>query len=95
MAIPTPTSTTAAPTSRPKKLSYKDQRDWDTLEARITETESQLAALEQESQRPEVASDAARVLSLHAQMTTLRETIDHLYTRWATLEAMLKGDGPA
>ena len=73
-----------------KKLSYKDQRDWDTLEARITETEARLAALEQESQRPDVASDAARVLALHAQMTTLRETIDSLYARWAELESLQK-----
>ena len=32
--------------AKPKKLSYKDQRDWDTLEARILTAETELAELE-------------------------------------------------
>jgi ATP-binding cassette subfamily F protein uup len=77
--------------ARPKKLSYKDQRDWDTLEGRITEAEGKLAELESESARPNVASNAARVMELHTQISALRGEIDAMYARWAELEQLKAG----
>jgi ATP-binding cassette subfamily F protein uup len=84
----------AASGARPKskkKLSYKDQRDWDTLEARIVEAENAVVALEQESALPEVASDAARAIELHTKLTEARDDVDALYARWAELGAMVEG----
>ena len=71
-----------------KKLSYKDQRDWDTIEARITEAEAKVAALEAECERPEVATDGERLVALHGEIAAARDTVDVLYTRWAELEAL-------
>jgi ATP-binding cassette subfamily F protein uup len=71
-----------------KKLSFNDQRDWDTLEARILAAEAELEALSTECQKPEVAVDAARLVTLSRSMAEKRETIDRLYARWAELEAM-------
>jgi ABC transport system ATP-binding/permease protein len=79
----------AAPAKR-KKLSYKEQRDWDTLEARILDAESQLAELEAQAARREVASDAAKALELHTAAESKRSEIEALYARWAELEALLK-----
>jgi ATP-binding cassette subfamily F protein uup len=69
-----------------KKLSFKDQRDFDTIEARITAAEERLRALEAECALPEVVSNAARLVVLDAEMATTRGEIDRLYARWAELE---------
>jgi ATP-binding cassette subfamily F protein uup len=71
-----------------KKLSYKDQRDWDTLEARILEAETKLTNIESECAKPAVASDGARLLELTSSMNETRALIDQLYARWAELEAL-------
>jgi ATP-binding cassette subfamily F protein uup len=78
----------SAPLPR-KKLSFKDQREWDQMESRISDSESKLAALEEESQRPDVVTNAARLVELHAQMDAARADVDRLYARWAELEALL------
>ena len=71
-----------------KKLSYKEQPDWDALETRILEAEEKLASFEAEAARPEVASNAARVLELHTAAEQARAEIDALYARWAELEPL-------
>ena len=77
-----------APAKR-KKLSFKDQKDWSTIEARIAEAEAKLAALDAECSHPDVVSDAARLMALHDEMTAARAAIDALYARWAELEALV------
>jgi len=81
----------AAGSSKPKKLSYKEQRDWDTLEKRILTAEAELSTLEAEAAKPATASNAARALELHEQQQQKRSEIDTLYARWAELEALQKG----
>ena len=78
------------PSAMPRrKLSYKDQRDWDGIEARIAEAEARLAALETEQASPEVASDANRLVELSVQIEGAKSEVDVLYARWSELEAML------
>ena len=72
-----------------KKLSYKDQREWDGMEARIQAAEAELASLRAEAERPEVISDAARVLELHTRIEQREAEIERLFARWAELEALL------
>jgi ATP-binding cassette subfamily F protein uup len=79
----------AATAPRRSKLSYKDQRDLDTIEGRITEAEARVAALEAECELPEVVSDGARLVALHEQIVAGRAEVDALYARWAELEALL------
>jgi len=81
-------STAPAAAPRRKKLSYKDQRDYDSIEARIAEFEARLGALQSECEQPEVARDAKRIMALNAEMTTLGQESERLYMRWAELEAM-------
>jgi ATP-binding cassette subfamily F protein uup len=78
-----------APPRKRKKLSFNDQRDWDTIEARIVAAEAAHAALAAECARPHVVSNAARLVELDAQMTTLRSEIDRLYARWSELSELL------
>ena len=58
------------------------------MEPRIAEAESHLAALEAEIQRPDVVSDAARLVVLDGDIAAARAEIDRLYARWAELEAL-------
>jgi ATP-binding cassette subfamily F protein uup len=71
-----------------KKLSFKDQRDFDTIEARIETAEEKLRALRAECALPEVVSDAERLVVLDTEIATAQSDVDRLYARWAELDAM-------
>jgi ATP-binding cassette subfamily F protein uup len=73
----------------PKKLSFKDQQDWNTIEARILAAESRVAALEAASSHPDVVTDAARLMALEPEKLAAQIEVDGLYARWAQLEALL------
>jgi ATP-binding cassette subfamily F protein uup len=83
-----PAATAGSVPARPKKLSYRDQRDFDTIEARIEAAEARVTGLEAECDRPEVTTDGARLMALHAEIAVARAEVDTLYARWAELEAL-------
>jgi ABC transport system ATP-binding/permease protein len=72
-----------------KKLSFNDQRDYDTIEARILEAETRVATLEAELLKPEVVSNGPRLVELDRELGEARAAVDTLYARWAALEAMV------
>jgi ATP-binding cassette subfamily F protein uup len=85
-------SAAARPASAPakrKKLSFKEQSDYDTMEARILAAEAKLSELEREMGRPDVVSNAARLVALDAEISAKRGEIERMYARWAELEAMV------
>lgn len=69
-----------------KKLSYKDQRELDMMEATIQKAEARLEELTNESAKPDIATNAGRLRELTEQMGTVQTEIDRLYARWAELE---------
>jgi ATP-binding cassette subfamily F protein uup len=69
------------------KLSYKEQRELDGMEAAILEAEGVLAALVEESQRSDVVTNDARLIELGAQVAAAQAKVDALYERWAELGA--------
>ncbi len=80
---------TQAPIPAPKKkLSYKDQREFDAMEDTIHRLESSLAQKESQMASPEVASSAAKLLDLDTEIKSLKSEIDRLYQRWAELETL-------
>jgi len=80
-----------APTGRPRKLGYLEQREWDEMEARILAAEERLEACREAAADPSVASDhqalAARIEALSASQAE----VDRLYARWAELEGKAGG----
>ncbi len=78
----------SSPPPGKKKLSYKDQRDFDRIESRIAELELRAAGLEAECGRPDIASDAARVTEIARELGALRKQCEQHYARWAELEAL-------
>jgi ATP-binding cassette subfamily F protein uup len=77
----------AAPVSPTrKKLSYKDAREFETIEQRIADAEKELQAKHDTLLDPAVMSDGARLHALSIELEAAQRSIDDLYTRWAELE---------
>jgi len=92
-ATTTATSSATAPrdSSEPRggkrKLSYKEQREYDSMESTILAAEEEVARLEQESASPAVLADHARAGEVFAALATAQQRVRTLYERWAALEA--------
>ncbi len=72
-----------------KKLSYMEQREWETIEQRIEEAEAVLSAKHDLAETPAVATDAARLSALLAEIASAQEALDALYVRWGELGAKI------
>ncbi len=77
----------AAETTAKKKLSYLEAREFATIEQRIAQAEETLQQKRAAAEDPAIASDAAQLLSAHAEMDEAQKAVDELYSRWAELEA--------
>jgi len=78
----------ARPTKTPaKKLTYKEQKEWDSMEETISQAEALLASCARELEDPAIASDHAELLARHARQPAAQAEVDRLYARWAELEA--------
>jgi ATP-binding cassette subfamily F protein uup len=75
----------APPDGPRRKLAYLEQREWDSMEARILEAERELAAWQQELQ--EAGSDAKRLTVAYEKLQDAQRRVEDLYARWAELEA--------
>jgi ABC transport system ATP-binding/permease protein len=80
----------AAATTAKKKLSYLEAREYATLEQRISEAEKQVEAARSAFEDPSIASDAARLLAMQAQLERAQEVVDQLYDRWEELETRMR-----
>ena len=78
---------TPASAAAKKKLSYLEAREWASIEDRIGEAETRLAAARTAVEDPAVATDAARLVAALADQEQAQETVDSLYARWTELEA--------
>jgi len=78
----------AAPTTtRPQKLSWKEERDLETIEARILEAEAALALAEAQSNSPDFYKQSpAEMAASHESLISQRQSVAALYTRWDELE---------
>ncbi len=79
-----------ASTSRPRKLGYLEQREWDEMEARILGAEARLAACREAAADPAIVTDHEAVQQRLAELAEAQSAVDALYVRWAELEAKLK-----
>ncbi len=68
-----------------KKLSYIDQREWDSMETKILQAEQELAEWEAEVQAS--SSDAKRLPEVYTKLQEAQHRVEQLYARWAELEA--------
>jgi ATP-binding cassette subfamily F protein uup len=83
---PTPDAPIKA--ARPAKLSYKDQRDYETIMDRVAAAEATVSALEAELAKPDVYADAAKAQARQSELETAQAELTRLMTRWEELEAL-------
>jgi len=89
-APPEPASPPAGAPRR-ARLTYRDQREWDQMEARILEAEEHRDACRQAADDPAVATDHAALRERHEALAAAEAAVEKLYARWAQLEAKVKG----
>ena len=71
-----------------KKLSYKDSRDYETIEQRIEEADAALLTKRDLLNDNQVATDPKRLAELYGEIEADQSRLDDLYARWGELEAM-------
>jgi ATP-binding cassette subfamily F protein uup len=77
------------PKKKSEKLSYKDQRELDTLPQRIETLEVQLDELQTQLGDPDLyRTHGERVSELQQQLSEVQQQLDQAYERWETLESM-------
>jgi ABC transport system ATP-binding/permease protein len=78
----------ATPGGRPKRkgLSYKEQGEWDQIEAKILESEARVAASQAAVNDPSIASSAADLQERYTTLHAAQADVERLYARWAELD---------
>ena len=90
-AAQAPAGTGTAATSRPGRLSYLDQREYDRMEERILAAEARLGELEALMGSERVMADPAQLHRYWEEQQELQEKIGQLYDRWDELEQRRQG----
>ncbi len=73
-----------------KKLSFKEVREFASIEERIAEAEEQLRVKQAALEDPQVMADRIRLQDALSEMQEAQKFVDHLYERWAELEQKQK-----
>ena len=82
-----PPASPAAVADKPRRLNYREQREWDQMEARILEAEQRVEECQRAVSDPSVAADHAALSERLAALAAAQAAVDGLYARWAELEA--------
>jgi len=72
-----------------KRLSYLEQREWDSMEETLLAAEERLAEARRRAEDPSIASDAAALQERFTAMSAAQAEVDRLYARWSELEGKL------
>ena len=94
-AKPAPRPAPPAPPRKPGKLSFKEQRELEGMEAAILVAEERKGALEAALGDPATyQKDGAAVAGLKADLEAAATEVERLYARWQELEALRAGSQP-
>jgi ATP-binding cassette subfamily F protein uup len=74
--------------NRPRKLSFKDQKEWDEIEGRIASLESHCEQLKEKITLS--GSDSVLVQKLYEEQKTAEERLEQLVERWSELSAIVE-----
>ncbi len=75
---------------KPKKLSYKEQKEYDQMEAKILQAETVLETCRVNVEDPAVVTDHIRLQEAYGVLKEAEQKVAKFYARWAELEAKHK-----
>ena len=74
-----------------RKLKYKEQQEWESMEANILTAEEKVSALEAIFAAPDFYTKSrAEMAELENQLRNARDAVAHLYARWHELDLLQK-----
>jgi ATP-binding cassette subfamily F protein uup len=73
--------------AKDKRLSYLEQREWDSMEETLLAAEKKLEEAKRRAEDPQIASDAGALQQRFVELGAAQAEVDRLYARWAELEA--------
>jgi ATP-binding cassette subfamily F protein uup len=76
------------PKPRKKKLTYKEQQDWNGIEDRIATLETQVAALKHQAAAS--GSNAEKVQKVYQQLRAAEQELDRALNRWTELSLKIE-----
>ena len=76
---------------RTRKLSYKERREYESMEESILEAESLVEELERQAADPEVIGDHLKAAKVYESLSSAQEKVQSLYARWTELDAIESG----
>src|SRR5947209_19539945 len=80
---------------KPGKLKWKEEREWESMEANILAAETEVSDLEAAFAVPDFyAKPRAEIFVLETQLKTARDKVAHLYARWHELELLQSVPSP-
>jgi len=82
-----PSASSAAETAKPKKLSYKDQRELDQLPGRIEALDAESAEIQAQLGNPDLYRESPeKVSELNTRLQQVEKDLAQAYERWEALE---------
>src|SRR6184192_1548435 len=96
-SIPAPTDVAEQRKSRekPRKLKWREEREWESMEANILAAENAVSDLEATFAAPDFyAKPRSEIFELETQLKTTRDKVAHLYARWHELELLQSVPSP-
>src|SRR5204863_2246416 len=80
---------------KPRKLKWKEEREWESMEANILAAETAVSDLEATFAAPDFyAKPRSEIFELETQLKTARDKVAHLYARWHELELLQSVPSP-
>ena len=80
-ARPTP------PSAKPKRLTWKEQREWEQMEAKILAAEEEVETFQARVADPRVVADRNAMHDACEKLSDAQQRVTRLYDRWGELEA--------
>src|SRR4029079_382476 len=95
---PAPAAAAAGQTKskdKPRKLKWKEEREWESMEANILAAENEVSDLEATFAAPDFyAKPRSEIFELETQLKSARDKVAHLYARWQELELLQRASAP-
>jgi ABC transport system ATP-binding/permease protein len=78
------------PEKKKKKMSYKEQKEWEEIDSKIASVELEIEKVSEELTK--VGSDFEKAHSLAEKETSLNEELEYLIERWSFLSDLAEGE---